>query len=66
MAETDETDNFLSEYEPLQPRADGASPRPMAAICDPSKLAHRVVVLIFMCFLGFGEWKVSGTLASSL
>uniref|UniRef100_A0A3Q3BN16 Lysosomal dipeptide transporter MFSD1 n=1 Tax=Kryptolebias marmoratus TaxID=37003 RepID=A0A3Q3BN16_KRYMA len=29
--------------------------RLMAAICDPSRLLHRVVVLFFMCFLGFGE-----------
>ncbi|XP_061073946.1 major facilitator superfamily domain-containing protein 1 isoform X2 [Conger conger] len=56
MAERDDTENYVSEYEPLQPRVDGASPRPMAAICDPSKLAHRVVVLVFMCFLGFGSY----------
>lgn len=29
--------------------------RPMPAICDPSHLLHRIVVLVFMCFLGFGE-----------
>lgn len=29
--------------------------RKMPAICDPSHLLHRVVVLMFMCFLGFGE-----------
>lgn len=34
------------------PRGPG---RPMPAICDPSHLLHRVVVLVFMCFLGFGE-----------
>lgn len=34
------------------PRGPG---RPMAAICDPSRIHHRVVVLMFMCFLGFGE-----------
>uniref|UniRef100_A0A4W6C0E9 Lysosomal dipeptide transporter MFSD1 n=1 Tax=Lates calcarifer TaxID=8187 RepID=A0A4W6C0E9_LATCA len=30
--------------------------RPMPAICDPSHLLHRVVVLLFMCFLGFGSY----------
>ncbi|KAG7235030.1 hypothetical protein INR49_003395 [Caranx melampygus] len=30
--------------------------RPMPAICDPSRIHHRVVVLIFMCFLGFGSY----------
>ncbi|XP_063298661.1 major facilitator superfamily domain-containing protein 1 isoform X1 [Pelobates fuscus] len=35
----------------------GATDRPkMAAICDPSRLAHRIVVLILMCFLGFGSY----------
>lgn len=29
--------------------------RPMPAICDPNHLLHRIVVLVFMCFLGFGE-----------
>lgn len=29
--------------------------RPMPAICDPNHLLHRVVVLVFMCFLGFGK-----------
>lgn len=29
--------------------------RPLPAICDPKHIAHRVVVLCFMCFLGFGK-----------
>lgn len=32
-----------------------AAPRPLPALCDPSRLAHRLVVLLLMCFLGFGE-----------
>nr|DBA26128.1 TPA: hypothetical protein GDO54_010425 [Pyxicephalus adspersus] len=28
----------------------------MSAICDPSRFAHRIVVLILMCFLGFGSY----------
>lgn len=35
--------------------AAGAGGGPMPAICDPKHLLHRVVVLVFMCFLGFGE-----------
>ncbi|XP_034722823.1 major facilitator superfamily domain-containing protein 1 isoform X3 [Etheostoma cragini] len=34
----------------------GGAGRPMLAICDPSHLLHRVIVLIFMCFLGFGSY----------
>lgn len=56
MAGTEESDNLLGEYESLHPRADNEPARPMPAICDPSKLAHRVVVLVFMCFLGFGSY----------
>uniref|UniRef100_A0A665U3F9 Lysosomal dipeptide transporter MFSD1 n=1 Tax=Echeneis naucrates TaxID=173247 RepID=A0A665U3F9_ECHNA len=43
-------DNFLG-----RPAARGAG-RPLPAICDPSRLLHRVVVLAFMCFLGFGSY----------
>uniref|UniRef100_A0A8C9ZQQ1 Lysosomal dipeptide transporter MFSD1 n=1 Tax=Sander lucioperca TaxID=283035 RepID=A0A8C9ZQQ1_SANLU len=34
----------------------GGAGRPMLAICDPSHILHRVIVLIFMCFLGFGSY----------
>ncbi|KAJ8368807.1 hypothetical protein SKAU_G00088350 [Synaphobranchus kaupii] len=51
-----ETEDLLNEYEPLQPRADSGARKPLAAVCDPSRLAHRVVVLTFMCFLGFGSY----------
>lgn len=40
------------------PEADGAvqgAPRALPALCDPRRLAHRLVVLLLMCFLGFGE-----------
>ncbi|XP_059186655.1 major facilitator superfamily domain-containing protein 1 isoform X2 [Centropristis striata] len=36
--------------------AAGRPGRPLPAICDPSRLLHRVVILIFMCFLGFGSY----------
>lgn len=31
--------------------------RAMPAICDPKHILHRVVVLCFMCFLGFGKLR---------
>ncbi|XP_033265359.1 major facilitator superfamily domain-containing protein 1 isoform X5 [Orcinus orca] len=34
---------------PVTPPAPGALP----ALCDPSRLAHRLLVLLLMCFLGF-------------
>ncbi|TNN01743.1 major facilitator superfamily domain-containing protein 1 isoform X1 [Takifugu flavidus] len=37
---------------PAPRRAD----KPLPAICDPNHLLHRVVVLVFMCFLGFGSY----------
>lgn len=33
------------------PAVAGALP----ALCDPRRLAHRLLVLLLMCFLGFGE-----------
>uniref|UniRef100_A0A8C0HXZ1 Lysosomal dipeptide transporter MFSD1 n=1 Tax=Balaenoptera musculus TaxID=9771 RepID=A0A8C0HXZ1_BALMU len=35
---------------PVTPPAPGALP----ALCDPSRLEHRLLVLLLMCFLGFG------------
>lgn len=32
-----------------------ADPGALPALCDPSRLAHRLLVLLLMCFLGFGE-----------
>uniref|UniRef100_A0A8C9A0D9 Lysosomal dipeptide transporter MFSD1 n=1 Tax=Prolemur simus TaxID=1328070 RepID=A0A8C9A0D9_PROSS len=33
-----------------------AAPRALPALCDPSRLAHRLLVLLLMCFLGFGSY----------
>ncbi|MGH0137207.1 UNVERIFIED_CONTAM: hypothetical protein FKN15_056911 [Acipenser sinensis] len=33
-----------------------SSEKQLSACCDPSRLLHRIVVLIFMCFLGFGSY----------
>ena len=40
-----------AEAPPVTPPAPGALP----ALCDPSRLAHRLLVLLLMCFLGFGS-----------
>uniref|UniRef100_A0A672G2C7 Lysosomal dipeptide transporter MFSD1 n=1 Tax=Salarias fasciatus TaxID=181472 RepID=A0A672G2C7_SALFA len=57
MAEIEEQQSLLGaeeqQEEDAAPRGGG---RPLAAICDPSRLPHRVVVLCFMCFLGFGSY----------
>uniref|UniRef100_A0A8C8I025 Lysosomal dipeptide transporter MFSD1 n=1 Tax=Oncorhynchus tshawytscha TaxID=74940 RepID=A0A8C8I025_ONCTS len=37
------------------PRNESGPVRPMSALCDPRRLPHRIFVLLFMCFLGFGE-----------
>uniref|UniRef100_A0A5F9CP69 Lysosomal dipeptide transporter MFSD1 n=1 Tax=Oryctolagus cuniculus TaxID=9986 RepID=A0A5F9CP69_RABIT len=33
-----------------------AASRALPALCDPSRLAHRLLVLLLMCFLGFGSY----------
>uniref|UniRef100_A0A3Q1JZF7 Lysosomal dipeptide transporter MFSD1 n=1 Tax=Anabas testudineus TaxID=64144 RepID=A0A3Q1JZF7_ANATE len=46
-----------NEDEPLPGGKTSRGPgRPLPAICDPNHLLHRVVVLLFMCFLGFGSY----------
>ncbi|XP_030072155.1 lysosomal dipeptide transporter MFSD1 [Microcaecilia unicolor] len=58
----------MAEYEEQESLLDGARDetgrrlysagenRGMSALCDPSRLAHRLVVLLIMCFLGFGSY----------
>lgn len=50
MADLEERQRLLGDED----RGSGPG-RPMLAICDPSRLLHRLVVLFFMCFLGFGK-----------
>ncbi|CAB1348818.1 unnamed protein product [Coregonus sp. 'balchen'] len=38
------------------PRNESGPVRPMSALCDPKRLPHRIFVLLFMCFLGFGSY----------
>lgn len=56
MEEDEEEARALLEGRPdgagrAAPGVSGALP----AICDPGRLAHRLLVLLLMCFLGFGE-----------
>uniref|UniRef100_A0A4W5REY5 Lysosomal dipeptide transporter MFSD1 n=1 Tax=Hucho hucho TaxID=62062 RepID=A0A4W5REY5_9TELE len=38
------------------PRNESGPVKPMSAFCDPRRLLHRIFVLLFMCFLGFGSY----------
>uniref|UniRef100_A0A8C7U5U2 Lysosomal dipeptide transporter MFSD1 n=1 Tax=Oncorhynchus mykiss TaxID=8022 RepID=A0A8C7U5U2_ONCMY len=38
------------------PRNESGPVKPMSALCDPRQLLHRIFVLLFMCFLGFGSY----------
>ncbi|XP_051521161.1 major facilitator superfamily domain-containing protein 1 isoform X1 [Myxocyprinus asiaticus] len=50
MAERQENQSLLTEDE------DNQNTTNMNPLCDPNHLLHRIVVLIFMCFLGFGSY----------
>lgn len=58
MEEEDEEARALLGDRPEGDSAVRGAPRALPALCDPSHLAHRLVVLLLMCFLGFGEpWR---------
>uniref|UniRef100_A0A8C2WCX4 Lysosomal dipeptide transporter MFSD1 n=1 Tax=Cyclopterus lumpus TaxID=8103 RepID=A0A8C2WCX4_CYCLU len=52
MADYEERQSLLGDGDEGLSTAGGPG-RPMPAISDPRHLLHRVVVLVFMCFLGF-------------
>ncbi|KAF7660405.1 hypothetical protein LDENG_00282370 [Lucifuga dentata] len=57
MADFEEHQNLLGdEDDETETHRQTGPGRPMPAICDPSTLLHRIVVLVFMCFLGFGSY----------
>ncbi|KAL2095944.1 hypothetical protein ACEWY4_008092 [Coilia grayii] len=56
MAGLEEEDYLITEGDSLSGHDNNARARTMPAICDPSHLLHRIVVLVFMCFLGFGSY----------
>ncbi|KAL1777729.1 major facilitator superfamily domain-containing protein 1 isoform X1 [Sigmodon hispidus] len=56
MEEEDEEVRALLGDRPEGHGAVQGAPRALPALCDPSHLAHRLVVLLLMCFLGFGSY----------
>ncbi|KAH0512108.1 Major facilitator superfamily domain-containing protein 1 [Microtus ochrogaster] len=56
MEEEDEEARALLGDRPEGDSAVRGAPRALPALCDPSHLAHRLVVLLLMCFLGFGSY----------
>jgi len=60
MEEDDEEARALLEGGPDEAGrgapAVSAVPGALPALCDPSRLAHRLLVLLLMCFLGFGSY----------
>ncbi|KAJ7995145.1 hypothetical protein DPEC_G00241530 [Dallia pectoralis] len=59
MADIDEHQRLLDEdgdVSPSGPIHERGPGRPMSALRDPSRLLHRIVVLVFMSFLGFGSY----------
>lgn len=58
MAGREEEEDLITERDPLSGGDGGARASSMSPICDPGHWAHRIVVLVFMCFLGFGKQSV--------
>ncbi|XP_063763228.1 major facilitator superfamily domain-containing protein 1 isoform X2 [Eleginops maclovinus] len=58
MADYEERQSLLGDEDKGRQAAEaaGGPGRPLPAICDPGHLLHRIVVLVFMCFLGFGSY----------
>lgn len=51
MADREEHRSLLDEDE------EDEGSRHLSPLCDPRHLLHRILVLVFMCFLGFGKKK---------
>ncbi|XP_063061737.1 major facilitator superfamily domain-containing protein 1 [Engraulis encrasicolus] len=56
MAGMGEEDSLIQGEDSFSGSDRDGRARTMPAICDPSHWAHRIVVLVFMCFLGFGSY----------
>ncbi|XP_062409222.1 major facilitator superfamily domain-containing protein 1 [Sardina pilchardus] len=57
MAGMGEDEDLISEEDPLTRQGDGSGRGGrLSPICDPAHWLHRIVVLVFMCFLGFGSY----------
>nr|KAF6478110.1 major facilitator superfamily domain containing 1 [Molossus molossus] len=57
MEEEEEEARGLLSSGPHEAGSDApATPGALPALCDPSRLAHRLLVLLLMCLLGFGSY----------
>uniref|UniRef100_H0VT06 Lysosomal dipeptide transporter MFSD1 n=1 Tax=Cavia porcellus TaxID=10141 RepID=H0VT06_CAVPO len=57
MEEEEEEAQALLAGGPHEARSGApAASRALSAVCDPSRLAHRLLVLLLMCLLGFGSY----------
>nr|XP_045017571.1 major facilitator superfamily domain-containing protein 1 isoform X1 [Jaculus jaculus]XP_045017572.1 major facilitator superfamily domain-containing protein 1 isoform X2 [Jaculus jaculus] len=56
MEEEDEEARALLDPGPDAGSGVPAAPQPLPALCDPRRLAHRLLVLLLMCLLGFGSY----------
>uniref|UniRef100_A0A672M9Q2 Lysosomal dipeptide transporter MFSD1 n=1 Tax=Sinocyclocheilus grahami TaxID=75366 RepID=A0A672M9Q2_SINGR len=54
MAAREEYAGLLEEDE--EEEEDEGVSRHLSPLCDPTHLLHRILVLLFMCFLGFGSY----------
>ncbi|XP_059121444.1 major facilitator superfamily domain-containing protein 1 isoform X2 [Peromyscus eremicus] len=66
MEEEDEEVRALLGDRPEGDSAVRGAPRALPALCDPSHLAHRLVVLLLMCLLGFAIFAMTVPLPSRL
>uniref|UniRef100_A0A8D0B1D8 Lysosomal dipeptide transporter MFSD1 n=1 Tax=Salvator merianae TaxID=96440 RepID=A0A8D0B1D8_SALMN len=56
MAGVEEEERALLDGDSLPEQNVCPVRQPMSALCDPQRLAHRLLVLALMCFLGFGSY----------
>ncbi|XP_068174252.1 lysosomal dipeptide transporter MFSD1 isoform X2 [Antennarius striatus] len=54
MANYEDIANLLGDEDEGAPT--GGAGKPLPLMCDPRRLPHRLVILLFMCFLGFGSY----------
>ncbi|XP_076139062.1 lysosomal dipeptide transporter MFSD1 [Alosa pseudoharengus] len=56
MAGMGEEEDRITEEDPLTGQGDGSVRARRSPCSDPAHWLHRIVVLVFMCFLGFGSY----------
>ncbi|XP_041920440.1 major facilitator superfamily domain-containing protein 1 [Alosa sapidissima] len=56
MAGMGEEEDLITEEDPLTGQGDGSARARRSPCSDPAHWLHRIVVLVFMCFLGFGSY----------